>query len=155
MKKSILVALLLIGLIATAQSKDSKERRHRNGMQDFTPEQMATLQTKKMTLALDLNPEQQTRIKAVHLENAKMRKTKMEERKAQKKSEEKTKPTSEERYAMSITRLDAKIAQKAEMKSILSDAQYDKWEKMHNRRGKHGKGKHGKDKNSKGKKKQE
>jgi hypothetical protein len=120
-------------------------------MKDLTPEQMATLQTKKMTLALDLTEAQQAQVKALHLENAKMRKTKMEERKAQKEEGEAKKPTSEERYAMTNARLDHQIAQKAELKSILSDEQYAQWEKMDHRKGKHRKGNSGKDHGSKGK----
>lgn len=149
MKKIIIATILLIGCIAMAQTNTSKERGARNGMKDLTAEQMATLQTKKMTLALDLTQVQQDQIKAIQLENAKSRKSKMEEHKAQKESGEKTKRTSEERYAMSNARLDAKIAQKEEMKSILSDTQYDKWEKMQNRKGKHRKGKRGKGKSHK------
>ncbi len=154
MKKVVLAAMLLIGFTAMAQPSSSRERGARTGMQDMTPEQMATLQTKKMTLALDLTERQQEQIKAIQLENAKLRKTKMEERKAQKETGEAKKPTSEERYALSNSRLDRQIAQKAEMKKILSDTQYEKWEKMQHRKGRHGKGKRRKGHGHQGKKKQ-
>ena len=142
MKKVILATLLLVGVTAMAQ--DGK--RHRNGMGDLSAEQMATLQTKRMTLALDLTEAQQEQIQALNLENAKLKKAKIEARKAQKESEEKARPTSEERYAMQNERLEYQIAQKAKMKEILSQEQYEKLEKMHQNRGKHrkGKGKHGK-----------
>ncbi|WP_276165500.1 hypothetical protein [Zobellia alginiliquefaciens] len=132
--KKILVALVcMVGLTAMAQ----REKGHgRDQMKDLTAEQMATLQTKKMTLALDLTSGQQQKIKAIHLEEAKERKAKHEERKAQKEEGERKKPTSEERYAMQNARLDKMIAFKAEMKEILSAEQYEKWEKMHKRRGK-------------------
>jgi len=123
------------------------QREHHEGghrMNDMTPEQMATLKTKKMTLALDLTEAQQTKIKALQLEDAKMRKTKMEEHRAQKEAGEAKKPTSEERYAMTNAHLDHQIAQKAEMKKILSDEQYSKWEKMQHRRGRHGMERRGK-----------
>ena len=154
MKKVVLAAMLLIGFTAMAQPSSSRERGARNGMQDLTPEQMATLQTKKMTLALDLSDGQQEQIKAIELKNAKMRKAKMEERKAQKEAGDSKKPTSEERYAMSNARLDSQIAQMAEMKKILSETQYEKWEKMQQHKGRHGKGKRGKGHGHKGKKKQ-
>lgn len=154
MKKVVLATMLLIGFTAIAQPSSSRERGARNGMQDLTPEQVATLQTKKMTLALDLTIGQQERIKAIQLENAKLRKTKMEEHKAQKETGEAKKMTSEERFAMSNARLDRKIAQKAELKKILSDTQYEKWEKAQHRKGRHGKGKHGKSPGHQGKKKQ-
>lgn len=136
MKKVIVILLCMVGLTAMAQKG---ENGHRGGMKDLTPEQMATLQTKKMTLALDLTQDQQTKIQALNLENAKTRKAKMEARKAAKEKDEAKKPTSEERYAMQNERLDKMIAQKAEMKNILSADQYEKWEKMAHRKGKHGK----------------
>lgn len=136
--------LLLVGATAVAQEKSGGH--HRGKMNDMTPEQMATLQTKKMTLALDLSESQQSQIQALNLENVKVRKTKMEERKAKKEVGERKKRTSEERYAMSNARLDAQIAQKEEMKKILSEKQMEKWEKM-----KHGKRKH-KGRKGKGKK---
>lgn len=138
MKRVTIALMLMVGLTSMAQRGPQEGNR---GMKDLTPEQMATLQTKKMTLALDLTDTQQSKIMAMQLENAKTRKAKMEERKAKKEGEEKVKPTTEERYAMQNERLDKKIAHKAEMKNILSDDQYVKWEKMHQRKGKHRKGK--------------
>ncbi len=138
MKKAIWAIALLIGALGMAQEEGKSNR---GAMKDLTPEQMATLQTKKMTLALDLSEAQQSQIQALNLENAKTRKAKMEERKAKKEAGEAKKPTSEERYAIQNARLDQMIAQKAEMKKILSEEQYDKWEKMAHRRGKHRKGK--------------
>ena len=150
MKKILMIAVFMVGLTAMAQKEQERGNR---GMKDLTAEQMATLQTKKMTLALDLTDAQQSKIQALNLENATMRKAKMEERKAQKEDGETKKPTSEERYALQNARLDQQIAQKAEMKNILSNEQYAKWEKMKHRGGKKGKGKHGKEAEGKAKKK--
>ncbi|MBM1105914.1 hypothetical protein JQC67_07185 [Aurantibacter crassamenti] len=138
MKKVIVLMMLLVGVTTIAQGK--KERSHSDGMKNLTAEQVATLQTKKMTLALDLTKGQQTQIQALNLKNAKARKAKMDERKASKIEGERKKPTSEERFAMQNARLDAQIAQKSEMKSILSEDQMIKWEKMHhNKRKQRGK----------------
>ena len=52
------------------------------------------------------------------------------------------KPTSEERYAMINDRLDHQIAQKAEIKKILSEEQYKKWDQHQQRKNKHHNGKH-------------
>ena len=131
MKKVMIVMMLLAGGIIFAQ-KGEKGGRER--MKDLSPEQIATLQTKKATLALDLTSAQQTQMKAFFEENAKMRKAKMEERKAQKESEETKERTSEERYARANERLDHQIAQKAKLKEILSEEQLAKWEKMKYRR---------------------
>ncbi|WP_175455377.1 hypothetical protein [Pricia antarctica] len=107
------------------------------GLNLMTPDQTATLRTKKMTLALDLTEVQQKQIQTLNLENAKTRESSMEKRKSIKENGESKKPTPEERYAMKNERLDRMIAQKAEMKDILSTEQYGKWEKMVQRRGKH------------------
>ena len=63
MKKLILIAIAFIGLQATAQQKQGTNRGERgNKMMTLSAEDMATLQTKKMTLALDLNESQQKEI---------------------------------------------------------------------------------------------
>ncbi len=146
MKKVIVVLLCMASMSAIAQRG---ERQQRSTMNDMTPEQAATLKTKKMTLALDLTDAQQKQIQTLNLENANTRKAAMEKRKALKENGESKKPTSDERYAMKNERLDAMIAHKAEMKDILSPEQYGKWEKMAQRKGKHRKGFHYKEKRQK------
>lgn len=111
------------------------EKGHRGDFKDMSAEQLATLQTKKMTLSLDLTEAQQAKIQALHLKNAQLRKAKMEK-------EEVAKPSSDERYAMKKERLDAAIAQKTELKKILTNEQYAKWQEMKESRGKHSNGKH-------------
>src|SRR6056297_2043872 len=128
MKKLALFAILLSGVILTAQRSEGK----RQGMRDLSPDQIATLQTKKMTLALDLDQKQQTEVQSIILTNATERKNKMDERKSKK--EDGNRPSKEERYAMQNERLDHMIAQKASMKKILTEAQFEKWEKMQLRR---------------------
>ncbi len=130
--------LLLTGVAGLAQREGNV---HRKGMKDFTPEQIATLQTKKMTLALDLTEAQQSQIQTLNLENAKARKAKMDELKAMKEDGERKKSTQEERFTMQNERLDRQIAQKAKFKKILSPEQYDKWQKMAHRYGRYKKGK--------------
>jgi len=137
MKKVAIAIMLLVGVASLAQRGD---QHHRAGMEDISPEQMANLQTKKATLALDLTEVQQTQMKALFLEKAKVRQAKMEERKAQKENGETKKLTPEERYAKADERLDHQIAQKEKLKQILSEEQMEKWEKIKQRRGKHRKG---------------
>ncbi|WP_281541082.1 hypothetical protein [Maribacter aestuarii] len=146
MKKLVMIAFLLSGMMAMAQKEETKDRRH--SMNDLSPEQIATLQTKKMTLALDLNEAQQAKMKSLFASNAAERKTKMEAHKARKESGEKM--TSEERYSIQNERLDHQIALKKEMKALLNDDQYAKWEKMQHRRGKHMKVKRSQRKNLEG-----
>ncbi|MGB5819868.1 MAG: hypothetical protein WBG90_10335 [Saonia sp.] len=137
MKKVFLTLVLLAGFTAMAQRGEGHGH-HRDAMMDMTPEQVSTLQTKKMTLLLELTTKQQEQIQEINLENAKLRRTKMEERKATKEEGERKKPTSEERFAMLEQQLDHQIAVQAEVKQILTDEQFDLWKKMQHRKGKHG-----------------
>lgn len=128
MKKLVVIALALITLQVSAQ----EQRRERGNHVDYTPEEMAQLQTKKMTLDLDLTEAQQRQVSAINLENAKARKEKMKAFKGKKENGEK--PSKEEMLKMKNDRLDAQIAMKKKMKSILNDEQFEKWEKRQNKR---------------------
>lgn len=139
MKKLILIAIALIGIQGIAQEKEERGPRNHDRnekMMDLTAEEIATLQTKKMTLFLDLSPTQQGKIHKINLENATNRKAMMEERKAKKESGEDNKPTKEERLKIANERLDHKIAMKAKMKDILNNDQYAKWEESQAKKGK-------------------
>ena len=154
MKKLILIAIAFIGLQATAQQQ--RKQGPNNGdrgekMMNLTPEEMATLQTKRMILALDLNESQQKKIQKINLENATIRKAHMAERKAKREAGTAEKPSKEERLKMMNAMLDHKIEMKAKMKTILNEEQFDKWEKAQARMA-HNK-KRGTRENMKGKKK--
>ncbi|SHI97437.1 hypothetical protein [Algibacter luteus] len=144
MKKILIIAVALLALQVTAQQQN-KERGNRgeraNKMMNLSAEEIATLQTKKMTLHLDLTESQQKEIMKINLDNATKRKEMMAARKAKKESGEAKKPTDEERYKMANAKLDHKIAMKAKMKKILNDEQYAKWEKSQMRQAKKGKDK--------------
>ncbi|MFH6768886.1 DUF4890 domain-containing protein [Gaetbulibacter aquiaggeris] len=133
MKKIVFILLALIAIKVTAQEKNERPNRERGEKmeryQDFSPEEMATLQTKKMTLHLDLNESQQKEIKKLNLENAVERKARMEAHKAQKESGNIAKPSKEARLEMMNERLDHQIEIKAKMKKILNEDQFAKWEK--------------------------
>ena len=130
------IAIILIALVTMQVSAQEKKRDHqRDGqraqmeaMKDLSPEEIATLQTKKMTLHLDLNEAQQKKMESFFLEEAKFRKAKMEERKAMKESGEKKQFSKEDKYKMMNERLDHQIEVKQKMKSILNDEQFEKWE---------------------------
>lgn len=135
MKKIVFTLVLMISITALAQTG------HRNGMREMTPEQIADLQTKKMTLALDLTEAQQAQIRKLNLENANLRNNKIRERNAKKESGERKALTSEERYALKTARLDHQIAQKKELQKILSKEQFEKWERTRGDKTSHRKGK--------------
>jgi len=131
MKKLVFLALAFVTLQVTAQDapkefhKQGKDRIHR--MADLTPEETATLQTKKMTLALDLSEDQQAKIQKMNLENAKERKARMEAHKAMKESNSFSTMSKEDKLKMKNERLDRQIAFKKQMKEILNAEQYKKW----------------------------
>jgi hypothetical protein len=132
MKKLIVLAALAISTLTFGQERHHEKREHHKDgkmemMKDFTPEQIATLKTKKMALHLDLTKAQQDKIQSLNLTSVKERKVKMTERK-EKHQNEKVKLSSEEKYNKMNSRLDKQIALKKEMKSILNDKQFQKWE---------------------------
>lgn len=126
MKKLVLIVMALCAIQITSAQGPHKGKK---GM-DLSPEDMASLQTKKMVLALDLTDAQQNDVYQINLENAKLRKAHMAERKARRESGEAKKPTKEERLEMANKKLDHQIAVKAKMKDILNEEQYKRWERM-------------------------
>jgi hypothetical protein len=140
MKKLLLIAIALITVNATAQER-KRERQNKGEhervqqFKDFSPEEVATLQTKKMTLHLDLTDAQQKQIQAIHLEQAKARKSKMEARKKMH-EEGGEKPSKEDRFNRANEQLDSRIALKSKMKNILSTEQFEKWERGNAMKGK-------------------
>lgn len=131
MKNVIVTAILLFGLITFAQEGQinaNNARPARMGQkQNFTPEQRAELQVKRMTLHLDLNQKQQVEVKKLVLEQAKKRETIQTEMRA--KRESGVKPSDEERFANQSQMLDEKIAMKTAFKKILTPEQMAKFEK--------------------------
>lgn len=138
MKKVIVAVMLLAGFTTFAQREGHRGKKQ-NFKKDLTVEQMATLKTKKMTLALDLTKVQQQEVMELNLTNAEFHKTKMEEREAQKEAGELRKPTAEERFTMENGRLDRQLVQQEKMKQILNDDQYQLWKKLSMRKHAHGK----------------
>ncbi len=139
MKKLVLITIALVALQATAQ--EQKREHHREGanekmefIKSLTPEEMSDLRTKNMTLHLDLTENQQTKVKAINLEEATLRKAKMEEYKKRMEQKDVEKPSKEERLKMLNEKLDHKIEIKQKMKVILNAYQYEKWEKIQEKR---------------------
>lgn len=148
MKNVIVTVVMLFGLITFAQEKEVQKGDRKAKMENreaMTPEQQAEIQTKRMTLELDLNTKQQAEVKKIVLEQAKKRDAKKTEWKANKEAGKSL--TKDEKFAMKNQMLDEQIATKAEMKKILTADQYAKWEakqanrkdKMQDRRGSRGK----------------
>lgn len=141
MKHIVLIAIALLTLNVTAQRPEGEHRKHdrkerRDKFKDFTAEEIATLQTKKMTLDLDLSEAQKNDIYKLNLETAKDRKEKMRAREAQKAEGKKTELSKDERYKLANERLDKQIAHKKALKNILSKEQFEKWEQTKKNRDK-------------------
>ncbi|NVN17637.1 hypothetical protein GUA46_04730 [Muricauda sp. HICW] len=138
MKQLAILLVMLTTVSMAAQRHDGPKMREGPKM-DMTAEQMATLQTKHMTLALDLTENQKDQVYKINLEKAQFRKEKWAEMKAAKESGEWEKPTPEERFEMENARLDRQIAMHEKMRTILDTEQYETWKKFSNRKKMHGK----------------
>jgi len=122
----MIILLAFTTFAITAQNKDADRREQRKEMKEnFTAEQKAELRAKKMTLALDLNQSQQEKIKKVFLE--------MEATKPQRPQNWKE-MTDTQKFEAKNTMLDSRIAMKKEMKNILTEEQFTKWEKQQQHR---------------------
>ena len=134
--KSILIILVLFSSLSVFAQQpplqiDSERVKRPNNriqaMKGLTLEQEATLWVKKMTLELDLNQNQQGQIYALILRKTKKVKLRME-------NKPKERPNKEEIYNMHISRLDEAIAMKENLKKILNENQFAKWEFMKNKK---------------------
>lgn len=129
MKKLIIVALLMTGMASFAQEKPMAKREK---MEQLTPEQRNELRLKKMTLDLGLNASQQKDMAKIIAEQSAKIEAAKAERKA--KADKNQKLTADERFAMQSKMLDEKIATKEKVKKILTAEQFEKWEKMSERK---------------------
>lgn len=131
MKKIILSGtLFLFALMAFAQTDPKPEQRKER----FTPEQKATLLTKKMQLKLDLSAEQYDKLLAVNTDFMDGKKEAVEKPKADgKKLSEKSEKG---KYELLNEKMDAKIAYQDKIKEILSEEQFEKYLQMPKERGK-------------------
>ena len=120
MKHILTMVILCMTITVSAQ------RGRDGGRMQLSAEQQATLQTKKMTLALDLNDQQANKIYTIQLEQAKKRKAFIAERKKQDRPE----LTKEQRFELEEKKLDNMIAVQKEMKAILTADQFEKWRKI-------------------------
>jgi len=130
MKKIASIALIAL----FTMSVFAQERRQRQQKHDFTVDQIAAIKTKKMTLLLDLNTQQQNQILEINKQKVAEHKAKKEARKAMKEREQK--PTSDELFELKSKQLDAMIAHKAEMKKILNEEQFETWVQERKKKGK-------------------
>ena len=128
MRKLLSVAVLLLGTLSVVGQEQDQKRKRMN----FTPDQIAELQTKKMAIALELTDNQQQQIFELAKRKAVHRKEKIAEIKALKASDKEV--SSDAIFALKKARLDAQLEHQQEMKAILNDQQFETWKKARNRR---------------------
>lgn len=132
MKKLAIMALALISFSGMAQQKEQKkmERSQVSELRkELTPQDRADLQTKKLTLKLDLTADQQAKVHSLILSKSEEIQKRREERKASSNTE-KEKLTKDELVKRRSDKLDERIEMKRKMKAILSPEQYAKFENM-------------------------
>lgn len=122
--------ILTLFLTASVLTYGQKEVKYKKLHQDFTPEQQAILKTKKMTLELDLNQNQQNQLLVLNKKWAKEK----EAKKAEFKSLNKEEMTSDQRFKHMNDMLDTQIAHQNEMKKLLDDEQYTSWKRSMKRK---------------------
>ncbi|UMB53694.1 hypothetical protein MKD41_15345 [Lutibacter sp. A64] len=151
MKKlvGLTVIIMFFSLTTTAQGQRQNKRAN------YTPEQRATLQSKKLALRLDLNTNQEKQIEKLMLKSAEVRESYRAEH--MKNKPDGTGPTADQRFEREKIRLEKQQATKAEFKKILTEEQFEKWETMKKqtmRKGNREKGNSKGSKNGRGSKKQ-
>lgn len=122
----VLVAVFAISLTVKAQKKGKKS------FEKLTPEQKTALAIKKMTLKLDLTPNQVSQIKPLLAKRAEERKIMKKKRKTLKENGKRL--TKDERFELKSKKLDAMIAFKNELRQILNEKQFEKFEKITQRK---------------------
>ncbi|MEE3999749.1 hypothetical protein V1T75_05300 [Tenacibaculum sp. FZY0031] len=145
MKKLLTLLILAVGFTATTQAQKRNKAEH----EKLTVAQKTELAIKKMTLQLDLTEAQQKQITPLIAKQVAERQNMWAKKKAMKESGKKA--TADERYAMKTKMLDKQIAYKSEMKRILNEQQYERYEKMTARKMKRHKKKAAHKKSKKGK----
>jgi hypothetical protein len=117
MKNLLWSALLLISTFAMAQPGERGDRGERRMP---SPE----VQAKRMTLALDLSEKQEKQVLQLMTDQ----KASMDQTRLTK--EERKELSPEQKEAQAVKMLDKKIEMKRKLKKILSEEQYERWEKM-------------------------
>ena len=127
MKRLFSILLLMFATTLVFGQEQEQKRKRAN----FSPEQLAELQTKKMALALELTDNQQEQIFELNKRKATLRKEKIAEIKALKAANKEL--SSDEIFALKKAQLDARLEHQSEMKNILNEQQFETWKKARNR----------------------
>nr|WP_297916795.1 hypothetical protein [uncultured Allomuricauda sp.] len=129
MKQLTVLMMAFLSMSVFSQRPEGAQKSKR-AMADFSAEQLATLHTKKLTLALDLSESQQVKIMEISLEEAEFKKAKYAEHRAKKESGVREKPSADEQFERINARLDHRIVHQQKMKEVLTEEQYLTWKEL-------------------------
>lgn len=113
--KNIITALILLLSFSSFSQERGEAREERSS------EEMATLMAKRVSMQLDLNEEQQTKLKALYLKGIEERKEMRTENR-------------EERAEMREERQDMMEKYQEQMKQILTEEQFNKFKELQEKR---------------------
>jgi len=113
--------LILVGLTTFAQESRGRDK-------DPTIEEMAILRAKRLMMQLDLNTEQEAKLKKLYTNRIESKKELLERQKEDPKNSE------AERYDMREERLEMSEEEIEELRAILTEAQFLKWEQLQEKR---------------------
>ena len=121
MKKLITAVFLFIGITVFAQDRAAARA-------EMSQDEMATLRAKRLVMQLDLNAEQEEKLKKLFAKR-------IEANKELKKEIEKNKQADrEEKAELRKERMEMNQEQKEELREILTEEQYLKWEQLQEKR---------------------
>ncbi|MBQ0768547.1 MAG: hypothetical protein KBT58_04600 [Bizionia sp.] len=115
MKKLVLIAIALVTFQMNAQNENAEK------FNNSSVEEIAEMQTARLTKALNLDEGQQKRISIIALENAKVKKEMMASKENRKRMSKEERKTMQKRHEETTTAMDN------HMKAVLSAEQYTKW----------------------------
>ena len=128
MKRMITVLFLALGLSTFAQERGE-------GRKDLSNEEMATLSAKRLAMQLDLNEDQEMKLKTLYMTRMETMKEGREEN-AEKRADmmEKREKMREKREEVREKRENESEEMKAELQKILTADQFQKWEQLQEKR---------------------
>ena len=128
MKRMITVLFLALGLSTFAQERGE-------GRKDLSNEEMATLSAKRLAMQLDLNEDQEMKLKTLYMTRMETMKEGREGN-AEKRADmmEKRDEMREKREEMREKRENESEEMKAELQKILTADQFQKWEQLQEKR---------------------
>ncbi|WPY99057.1 hypothetical protein [Christiangramia sp. OXR-203] len=128
MKRMITVLFLALGLSTFAQERGE-------GRKDLSNEEMATLSAKRLAMQLDLNEDQEMKLKTLYMTRMETMKEGREEN-AEKRADmmEKRDEMREKREEVREKRENESEEMKAELQKILTADQFQKWEQLQEKR---------------------